>query len=187
MKKIAAIALLALLLFNWCGYRLVADWLQARAEAKLDAAIDQHDFNDQQLVEFSVVTNLPYTNDWLDWERTSGTIEINGYHYQYVERKLEKGKMLYRCLPNNEKQMVVNARDEFFQLVNSFNQQNNQKPASSKSVAINNFIGDYDDCVQEYITLKPVSLYSKVNWYLFEAPLASRQVNTPEQPPEQAA
>ena len=172
-----------LLLFNICGYRIVADWLQARAEDHLQAVIDDRKFNSENLVELSVVTNLPYTNDWLEWEHINGTIEINGNHYQYVERKLEKGKMLYRCLPNNEKQTVVAARDEFFQLVNNFNQQTDQK-STSKSIVINNFIGDYDDAVIHYLTLKPVLENLKNTWPLLVSTLKSRHMHTPDQPPE---
>lgn len=183
VKKFASIGLLMLLLFNWCGYRLVADWLQTRAEDRLEAVIEERSFNPQQLVELSVVTNLPYTNDWLDWERCNGTIEVNGYHYQYVERKLEKGKMLYRCLPNNEKQTVVTARDEFFQLVNNFNQQSDHK-APAKSVVINNFIGDYDDAINSYSTSEPDLGFSKKPWSSFISPILNRQILTPHQPPE---
>lgn len=183
VKKFVAIGLLVLLLFNWCGYRLVADWLQTKAEERLQAVIEERTFNPNQLVELSVVTNLPYTNDWIDWERCNGTIEVNGYHYQYVERKLQKGKMLYRCLPNNEKQTVVAARDEFFQLVNNFNQQTEQNPAS-KSIVINNFIGDYDDAVITYNTLKPASEFSENSWPSFVSSLINRQSGTPHQPPE---
>ena len=183
VKKIAAIALIGLLLFNWFGYRLVADCLQTRAENKLQAAIEEGNYNPVQLVEFSVTTNLPYTNDWLDWERCNGTIEINGYHYQYVERKLEKGKMLYRCLPDHEKQNVVAARDEFFQLVNSFNQQDDQKPVS-KSVAISNFIGDYDDAVACHFSIKPGLSLSTRDWPVAEFPICSSEKLSPDQPPE---
>jgi hypothetical protein len=162
---------------------MVADWLQTRAEERLQAVIDDRSFNSSNLVELSVITNLPYTNDWLEWEHVNGTIEINGSHYQYVERKLEKGKMLYRCLPNNEKQTVVAARDEFFQLVNNFNQQSDSKP-SSKSIAINNFIGDYDDSVINYMALKHELDNSKNTWPAIVYSLISRQSDTPHQPPE---
>ena len=109
---------------------MVADWLQIRAEDRLQTVIDDRSYDVANLVELSVITNLPYTNDWLEWEQVNGTIEIDGNHYQYVERKLAKGKMLYRCLPNSEKQTVVAARDEFSQLVNNFNQQTDQKSSS---------------------------------------------------------
>ena len=163
---------------------MVADWLQTRAEDHLQAVIDNRSFNSENLVVLSVVTNLPYTNDWLDWEHVNGTIEINGTHYQYVERKLEKGRMLYRCLPNNEKQTVVAARDEFFQLVNNFNQQTDHK-SSSNSVVINNFIGDYDDAVMYYSYLKPACECSSENhWPLLISALISRQIPTLYTPPD---
>ncbi len=162
---------------------MVADWLQNRAEDRLQAVIDNRSFNSENLVELSVITNLPYTNDWLEWEHVNGTIEINGAHYQYVERKLDKGKMLYRCLPNNEKQTVVAARDEFFQLVNNFNQQTDHQ-SSSKSIVINNFIGDYDDAVIHYSALKPVFESSENSWPLLVSALKSRQTLTLHQPPE---
>ena len=187
VKKIAAITLLLLLLFNWFGYRTVADWLQARAESKLQAVIEEGNYNPVQLVEFSVVTNLPYTNDWLDWERCNGTIEVNGYHYQYVERKLEKGKMLYHCLPNSEKQSVVAARDEFFQLVNSFNQQDNNQKPSSKTIAISNFIGDYDDAVVSYTAINRGFQTLSNEWPVTECTLASTEKLSPDQPPEYTA
>ena len=163
---------------------MVADWLQARAEERLQAVIDDRSFNTANLVELSVVTNLPYTNDWREWERVNGTVEIKGLHYQYVERKLEKGKMFYHCLPNSEKQNLVAARDEFFQLVNNFNQQPDQKQSSSKSIIINNFIGDYDDAVIQYNTLKPAIDNSKNHWPFIVSSVKSRHMLTPHQPPE---
>jgi hypothetical protein len=183
VKRFSAISFLLLLLFNTCGYRIVAGWLQTRAEEKLQAVIDDKTYSSSSLVESSVVTNLPYTNDWTEWEHVNGTIEINGYQYQYVERKLEKGKMYYRCLPNSEKQSVVSARDQFQQLVNNFNQQSDNRP-SSKSIIVNNFIGDYDDAVIHYSTLKPVLEISKNSWPLLVSSLQSRQMLTPHQPPE---
>ena len=162
---------------------MVADWLQTRAEDRLQAVIDDRSYNVANLIELSVATNLPYTNDWLEWEHVNGTIEVNGYQYQYVERKLEKGKMFYHCLPNREKQTVVAARDEFLQLVNNFNQQTDHK-SSSKSIVINNFIGDYDDAVTYYTTLKPVYECSENTWPSLISVIISRQIPTLHQPPE---
>lgn len=162
---------------------MVTDWLQTRAEKNLQAVIDNRSYNFSNLIELSVVTNLPYTNDWLDWEHVNGTIEINGYQYQYVERKLEKGKMFYRCLPNSEKQTVISAAKEFQELVNNFDQQKDHK-SSPKSIVINNFIGDYDDAVIQYITVKPTPENLQNTWPLLEFSLLNRQILTPHQPPE---
>ena len=182
MKKAAAIGIIAILLFNMSGYRILADWLQTRAEVKLDAQIDEGNYNPQQVIELSVVTNLPYTNDWKEWERCSGTIEVNGLHYQYIERKLEKGSMHYRCLPNAEKINVVAARDEFFQLVNSFNQQPDGKK-SSPSIVINNFIGDYDDVQFLYVVVSPAIASNTQSWPRLVSELPEAPSPAPSQPP----
>jgi hypothetical protein len=183
VKNAAAIGLITLLLFNLCGYRMVADWLQTCAEQRLETNIDQGSYNINQVIELSVVTNLPYTNDWKDWERCSGTIEVNGLHYQYVERKMEKGNMRYRCLPNAEKQNLMAARDEFFQLVNNFNNQSDSKK-SSPSILINNFIGDYDDVQVLQLTVVPVTEVKSLTWSLCVSPLADVPGLSPSQPPE---
>jgi hypothetical protein len=163
VKKAAAIAIIAILLFNLGGYRMLADFLQTKAELNLETRIDEGNYDTQQVIELSVVSNLPYRNDWKEWERCNGTIEVNGLHYQYIERKLEKGSMHYRCLPNAEKINVLTARDEFFQLVNSFNQQPDSKK-SSPSIVINNFIGDYDDVQFVYTAISPAITANTQQW-----------------------
>lgn len=186
MKKAAAIGIIAILLFNLGGYRILADFLQTKAELRLEARIDEGNYDNQQVIELSVVTNLPYTNDWKEWERCSGTIEVNGLHYQYIERKLEKGSMHYRCLPNAEKINVVTARDEFFQLVNSFNQQSEGKK-SSPSIVINNFIGDYDDVQFTYTVESPAFKENTQSWPRLVSALSEAPSPAPSQPPRHFA
>lgn len=172
------------MLFNQCGYRLVANWLQEKTETRLEAAIEEKTYDPENLLELSVVTNLPYTNDWSDWERISGSVEVNGLHYQYVERKMEKGNMLYRCLPNTEKQNLLAARDEFFQLVNNFNNQADNRK-SSPSVVINNFIGDYDDARAQYALAPATYSISLSNpWPVFVSPVTDLYTAIPHQPPK---
>ena len=184
MKRAASIGIIAILLFNLGGYRILAGFLQTKAEQTLETKIDEGNYDNQQVIELSVVTNLPYTNDWKEWERCSGTIEVNGLHYQYIERKLEKGSMHYRCLPNAEKMNVVTARDEFFQLVNSFNQQPEGKK-SSPTIVINNFIGDYDDVQFAYTVVSPALKENTQHWPRLVSALPETLIQAPSQPPRQ--
>ena len=187
LKRIVAILFLGLMLFNWGGYRLLTNWLQAKTETRMEAAIDQKAYNSNNIIELSVATNLPYTNDWKDWERISGSISVNGLTYQYIERKMEKGNMRYRCLPNAEKQNLLAARDEFFQLVNNFNQHSGSKKGSS-AIAINNYIGDYDDAFTMQVLpspeLYPISTLR--HWPDFVAKILENEMDTPHQPPSAA-
>lgn len=119
--------LLGLLFFNWYGYRIVSDFLQERSDVQLEARLDNNDYNESELIEIRVPINLPYHNDWADFERYDGEVEIDGVHYKYVKRKVEKGELVLMCLPNNEKQLLQTARDNFFKLVNDL-----QQPDSGK-------------------------------------------------------
>jgi hypothetical protein len=174
---------MGLLLFNWCGYRLVVDWLQQNTEARIEAVIEGKTYDPDHLLEIAVATNLPYTSDWSEWERVSGSVEVSGLHYQYVERKMEKGNMLYRCLPNVEKQNLLAARDEFFQLVNNFNTQTDKQ--SSHTIVINNFIGDYDDAMANCL-IAPAAFVVFANnvWPVFKSAISQSYASTPDQPPQ---
>jgi len=184
LKKLAAILLLGVLLFNWIGYRLVTDLLQQQADSQFEARLDQHDYDDTQLIELRVTLNLPYQTNWTDFERVDGEIEINGIHYKYVKRKVENGQLVLMCLPNESKMRLQTARDDFFKLVNDL-----QHPSGSKktdnttSFAFNGLFSEY------YTTKNEWSLAA----FLFQAPhythrnaalIASCFSATPEQPPE---
>lgn len=116
MKKLFAIGVLGLMLFSSAGYRLWVNWLEWRAQQLLQQDIEANLYNTDELIEIQVPINLPYTTDWHQWEQIEGSVQADGKVYQYVERKLEKGYMTYRCLPNRQMEMVVNARDNFVQL-----------------------------------------------------------------------
>ena len=90
----------------------------------------------------------------------------------------KRGKS-YHCLPNSEKQSVVAARDEFFQLVNSFNQQDNNQKPSSKTIAISNFIGDYDDAVVSYTAINRGFQTLSNEWPVQTGTLASTEKLSP--------
>jgi hypothetical protein len=184
LKKIASILLLGLLFFNWYGYRIVSDFLQERSDVQLEARLDNNDYNESELIEIRVPINLPYHNDWTDFERYDGEAEINGIHYKYVKRKVEKGELVLMCLPNNEKQLLQTARDNFFKLVNDLQQPDSGKKTDKGNS--NSFKSLFSEYQQE-----------KNNWTIallgIEAtnfPVKDLQLipsylsSSPEQPPE---
>lgn len=144
LKKIAAILLLGILFFNWFGYRLLADILQQHADIKLEARLDQNDYDESQLFEMRVMLNLPYQTNWADFERVDGEIEIDGIHYKYVKRKVQDGQLVLLCLPNEAKMRLQTARDDFFKLVNDLQHPSqNKKSDNNHSLSFNNFSAEY--------------------------------------------
>ena len=184
MKQIASILLLGLLFFNWYGYRIVSSYLQQQSDTKFEAKLDNNEYDETQLIELRVPINLPYHNDWKGFERYNGEIEINGVHYKYVKRKVEKGELVLLCLPNSEKQLLQSARDNFFKLVNDLQQNNPGK--KSESGHPSSFKGLYSDYQQEKNNWSFVSFtcnipdYSELNMVF----IATNFSSSPEQPPE---
>ncbi len=176
--------MLSLLFFNWYGYRILTSVMEGQADVKLEAKLDRNEYDESQLIELRVPINLPYHNDWKEFERYNGSIEINGVHYNYVKRKVEKGELVLLCLPNDEKQMVQSARDQFFKLVNDLQQPGaNKKSDQSQSVAYKNLFSEYqkeknnwqiEALMAARVTAAPMAiLFSSQYWG-----------ESPEQPPE---
>lgn len=187
MKRIAAILLFSLLFFNWYGYRLISDIMVQKSEEEFLASLDNNEYDESQLIELRVPINLPYHNDWAGFERYDGEVEIDGVHYTYVKRKVEKGELVLLCLPNNKKQLLQTARDNFFKLVNDLQQDNapGKKPEGGNTIAYKGLFSEYQQ--------------EKNNWYISNFTIAQNTYqltetlfvpfnfhSSPEQPPEQA-
>lgn len=185
LKQIASILLLGLLFFNWYGYRMVSDYLQQKSDTKLEAKLDNNDYDESQLIELRVPINLPYHNDWNGFERFNGEIEINGVHYKYVKRKVEKGELVLLCLPNSEKQLLRSARDNFFKLVNDLQQNNSGKKSdNNNSSSLKGLFSDYLKEKNNW-TLALLS-DPKTNYPVSDIQISSSYFSSsPEQPPEE--
>jgi hypothetical protein len=185
LKKIAAIVLLILLVFNWCGYRFLFNWAQEKADTQLEAKLDKNEYREDDLIEISVPLNLPYQTDWADFERVDGEIEIDGIHYKYVKRKVQQGQLVLKCIPNHSKQQMLNARDTFFQLVNDLQQDQPEKKSSSQKSITKLNISDYEEQVTQQFNHKAISLVTKFQGSTHVYFSSTNFHNTPEQPPEQ--
>lgn len=183
MKRIASILLLCLLLFNWFGYRILSDYYEQQADLMLEQKLDNSDYDESQLIEIKVPLKLPYQNNWREFERFDGEIEVDGIHYKYVKRAVYNDSLVLLCLPNESKMKLQSARDEFFKLVNDLQHPQNKKSDNGNSFSVKNPI-------TEYYT-------SHNNWLIAELPALPCQFyidNTsyystgftisPEQPPE---
>lgn len=184
MKKIAAILLLGTLLFNWFGYQLLTDYLQYRSDKKLEAKLDDNDYDEAHLIELKVPVSLPYQTNWDDFERYNGEIEIDGVHYKYVKRKVYNDSLILLCLPNESKMQIENARENFFKLVNDLQSTKSQKNSEKHhSLAFKNLLSEYWFTDNELAGLVPVILANKYTQTDYSSlSLCIKEVS--EQPPE---
>ncbi|MEP6583002.1 MAG: hypothetical protein ABJA90_01995 [Ginsengibacter sp.] len=183
MKKLAAILLLAILIFNWIGYRFVVDCLQRKADVQLEARIDRSQYDESQLIELKVSINLPYQANWTVYERYDGEITLNGTLYKYVERKVVNDTLYLKCLPNTKKMHLENAKDDYFKNTNDLAQNNSKKSDNSKTISYKKMIGDFDKLDHlSLISIGKKSLQSFAT--LTNQTLVSSPHVSPEQPPD---
>ena len=133
LKKIAAILLLALMVFNLAGYRWLLSAIEKRATARLEQKIAASQYTEDQLVEIRIPLNMPYYAD-KDFENVYGETDFNGEHYRYVKRKVSGNTLYLLCIPNKEKTNIVKASNDFARAVNDVpsNQSSQQKSSIIK-------------------------------------------------------
>lgn len=129
MKKLAAILLLALFVFNAVGYRLWFDVLETNTDAAFTAQIDDGNYNEADLITVKVPINMPYQVNRSGFERVDGEIEINGQVYKYVKRQVKSDTMTLLCIPHYEKTELQKKANEFAGKVNDLPANDNNKKA----------------------------------------------------------
>jgi len=144
LRKIAAILLLALIVFNTIGYKFLFNYLQKKADATLDAKLDKGAYNDNDLVTVKFPLNLPYQNNWQDFERTIGEVTINGQNYKYVKRKVTNDTLYLLCIRHDIKTELQKKANDYFGKVNNLpGNENGKKAELAKQLLTDYIIADH--------------------------------------------
>jgi hypothetical protein len=184
VKKLSAILLICIFLFNLFGYRLVVNYLLQQGNVHLEAALDKNDFNEAELITIQIPLSLPYQNNQENFERVDGELKLDGKIYKYVKRKISDGKLILLCLPDHKKMQLQSARDEFFKNTTDLVQNNsNKKSGNTKYHSFRNAMGEYDNFLNTFKSLSITqsaahSLFTPVYYY------PSSPHISPDQPPE---
>ena len=182
LRKIAAILLLLILLFNWVGYRIFSDFLMHRADIQLEARLDRNDFREDELVEIKIPLHLPYQLNWKSFERFDGEIDVDGVHYKYVKRKIYNDSLVLLCLPNKTKQNIEKAKDDYFKIVNDIDP-SAQKKSDNSNLSFKNILSEF--FVDQAPWLIANYEYLHTSHFVGEALFLSTNLHeTPDQPPE---
>lgn len=112
MKQIAAILLLLVLVFNFYGYQWMISYLKNNTVVTIENHIDRNNYSDHDLISIKTKLNLPYYSSSIEYERTFGSITINGKDYEYVKRRVYKDTLELLCLPNYSKTVLQSISNE---------------------------------------------------------------------------
>lgn len=132
MKKLTAILLLLILLFNIAGYRLFFYRLGQNATTRLENIIDGGFYSDDQLVEIKIPLNMPYYSD-KGYEAVYGETEWGGKHYRYVKRKISGNILHLLCIPHDEKNRIADAENNFTKSFSDFSTDNSGRGKQTPS------------------------------------------------------
>jgi hypothetical protein len=182
VKKIAAILLILLLAFNWYGYKIVISAMQDHADRKLEALLDNSEYDESQLIEIRVTMNMPYQQRFTEYERTYGEVDIDGKSYTYVKRKVEGDVVILKCIANKSKQQLKTIDNNFTKANSGIDTDHPGKQQQQSSFA-KNFWSEYDgqpafNTICKFVILNR-SAFTGYSFYIPEV-----NSNTPHQPPE---
>jgi hypothetical protein len=137
LKKIIAIFLVILLLFNALGFYGLFVGLRYKNEIDLVQRLDNHDYLEEQTVTLKVPMTLPYHLD-SEYERVDGEIEHNGEFYRLVKQKLQKDTLYIVCIKDQGSKRIKQALADY---VKTFT----DKPVDAKHAGkfLTNFIKDF--------------------------------------------
>ncbi|MEP6615364.1 MAG: hypothetical protein ABJA57_02235 [Ginsengibacter sp.] len=182
MRKVSAAIIICILMFNWFGYQLVTDFLQNKADSRLEAKLDLNNYDESQLIEIKVPVSLPYQTTWSSFERFDGEVEMDGIIYKYVKRKVVNDTLVLLCIPNHQKMQLQSAKEDFYKNTNDLSQNNSGKSCNSHAT-FKKLMSDYDEHTFVLHTSQPGYMQLS-NAIHAAANLLSTPHVSPEQPPD---
>jgi hypothetical protein len=183
LRKLAAILLIFILLFNIGGYRVAISLLQTDADRELEALLDNSDYDESELIEIKVALNMPYQQRFTDYERHYGHIEIDGKSYTYVKKKIEGDVVIFKCIANESKQQLKGIENDLTKAVSASDIDHTGQSKQQSSSFAKYSLSEYDD-QNMFQLLNHQSIFitpETTGYYFYMSQFAG---NTPHQPPE---
>jgi hypothetical protein len=144
-KHLAAILLLGILLFNWCGYQLFIAAVENRETHTFEARIDENNYEASSLVCIKVpCSSLPYYSNSKSFERADGRIEMNGIEYSFVKRRIYNDSLELLVIPDKAAMHLRSAKNDIFSLINDLQSGQTKKANShhdkNKSFSLDSYV-----------------------------------------------
>lgn len=176
------------MLFNAFGYRIVANYFDQKATDAMEAMIETNHYNEADLITIKTPINLPYYINNPKFEKTEGTMTIDGVVYQYVERRVYNDSIEIRVINNHERQKIKNAKDHFAQLASDIDNKNFEKKSTPVNKPSNaKFIGFEYFAATSIWELQPMVSSLKHYPSMADTSLLSAFIDLNTPPPEQIA
>jgi len=155
LKKVSAIFLILLFLFDIFGYMAMFEYMQSEAGTLLEARLDRNQYDDSQLMEIKIAVNVPYQTSRSEFERVDGEVELNGTIYKYVKRRVVNDTIYLMCIPHTRKMHLELVKNDLFRMANGLLQNNNSQSTDNSGFSIKVIQSPFDDYITEYHIERP--------------------------------
>jgi len=182
LKKIIAILLLAIYLFNLAGYSFLFGYFIRQSDHSFVQQLDQNEYNDAELYTISIPLHTPYIQNSGGFERVDGSVEYKGVQYNYVKRMVQNDTLYIKVMANRQKTQLVNEQSSFAGAVNDFATGKKDKEPVAKKW---NCTSEYNNCIARY-TLAISQIPNPLRGYGLRVPLQSVYIDMPGHPPRPA-
>lgn len=139
MRRLIALILLAVFLFNTVGYYALYQAIRSHSHDTLLKRLDNDQYKNEETVTLKLPLAIPYQTN-TDYQRVDGSFEHLGEYYKLVKQKIENDTLLIVCYRDKVEKKLSNLLTEYVKVTNDI-------PSSSKSAALkllNSFSKDYE-------------------------------------------
>ena len=109
MKKLLAIFLLSIHLFNMGGYHVLYQYFIYQSDKVMNEHIAKNEYNVHELVQVKIPVSMPGIDNETTYQSISGQIQFRQGCYNYVKLRLTSDTMFVMCVPNYEKTRLLNS------------------------------------------------------------------------------
>ncbi|MEJ7645027.1 MAG: hypothetical protein WKF87_10570 [Chryseolinea sp.] len=109
MKKLIALFLVFLVLFNALGFYGLLVGIQYHKSQQLVQRLDTNQYLEEETVTIRLPMSIPYFNDADSYRRVDGQIEHNGEFFRLVKEKLVKDTLYIVCIKDNDTKKIRQA------------------------------------------------------------------------------
>ena len=183
MRKIATILLLSIFTFNIIGYQLLYNFFSQQSDTALELALDQDQYNENDLISIKQPTNLPYYSNSKTFSRIDGEVEIDGTTYKYVKCRIYNDSLEMLCIPHVAKMKIQQSKQDYAKVAYDFQQNEKEKKDGATTKSFQKQLSEYEDLQIEITT----NIYSILNSKFAALNISfqnKHSFNTVEQPPD---
>jgi hypothetical protein len=153
LKKLFAILLLAVFVFQMVGYYFVYLGLRFQANTEMAQRLDSESYTADETILIKIPFTLPYWTDSKDFERVNGEFVHNGEFYKLVKQELKNDTLYVVCIHDFKEKRNFNFMAGFAKL-------STDAPVSSKQAfkLFGSLLKDFIPSSNSIISTEPFAL-----------------------------